>query len=294
MNHKSTNSGATLFPVLAVGVLAVSSAAVLIRLADAPALVIASYRLGIASVLLSPLVLRRPRRITSLGIRELGWLVLSGGFLALHFGFWISSLHYTSVASSVVFVTSSPLMVALASWLLLRERISRREVAGITLGIVGGVVIALGDWRLGREELLGDLLALAGAVAVTGYLTIGRWARADKPVLAYVGVVYPTAAALLVGATAVSGASFTGYPASTYLWLVMVALIPQVVGHTSFNWVLRHVTATVVAITVMAEPVLASALAWVVLDEAPPVTSVIGGALILSGVYAALRRGSNS
>ncbi len=284
--------GAPLALILGAGVLAVSSAAVLIRLADeAPALVIAAYRMGLASAVLLPAaLLYHRRRLAQVTSRQAVLMAASGGFLAIHFGTWISSLQYTSVASSVLLVTSSPIFVATASWAFLRERPLRQEVLGIALGVMGGVIVSVGDLSVGREELTGDLLAVAGAMAVTGYLLIGRKVRKQVPALAYAVVAYPMAAVLLLGAAVGVGGPFTGYGASTYLWLALVALVPQIVGHTSLNWALGHVRATGVAIAVMVEPIGASLLAWAVLSEAPSMTTVGGGALLLTGVFLALRR----
>ncbi len=284
--------GAPLALILGAGVLAVSSAAVLIRLADeAPALVIAAYRMGLASAVLLPAALLfHRRRLAQITSRQAVLMAASGGFLAIHFGTWISSLQYTSVASSVLLVTSSPIFVATASWAVLRERPLRQEVLGIALGVMGGVIVSVGDLSVGREELTGDLLAVAGAMAVTGYLLIGRKIRRQVPALAYAVVAYPMAAVLLLGAAVGAGGPFTGYGAPTYLWLALVALVPQIVGHTSLNWALGYVSATGVAIAVMAEPIGASLLAWAVLSEAPSMTTVGGGALLLTGVFLALRR----
>ena len=277
--------------VLAIGVAAVSCAAVLVRLADAPALVIAAYRMGIAGLAMGAgcLVLGRGHGRRPVHRARLLWMALSGGFLALHFGTWIASLHHTSVASSVVLVTSSPLLVAAASWLVLNERVLRREVLGITAGLAGGAVVVAGDWG-SRDAVAGDLLALAGAAAMAGYLLIGRKVRAQESVLTYAAVVYPIAGAALVLSALVAGESFVGYPASAFLWMALLALIPQLLGHTSLNRALAHVSATTVAIAVMGEPVLASLLAWVVLAEAPTATTTMGGALIIAGVYWGLLR----
>jgi len=281
-----------LYLVLGMGILAVSSAAVLIRLADeAPASVIAAYRMGIASVVLAPLAGLKyhshPSRPT---LKQIGLMAVSGGFLALHLGLWIASLQFTSVASSVFLVTSRPIFVVVGSWVFLRERALPQEVLGIAVGVTGGVIITAGDLSLSGEELKGNLLAVAGAVSVAGYLLIGRSVRGHTTALTYVGVVYPIAAVLLFATAIGSGATFTGFAASTYLWLALVALAPQVVGHTSLNWSLGHIRATGVAIAVMAEPVGASLLAWFVLQETPSVWTIVGGFLILAGVFLALRR----
>ena len=276
---------------LALGVTAVSTAAVLIRLADAPALAVASYRLGIAAVLLLPLSLAIDRtRLLALPGRTKLLMGASALCLALHFAFWIASLSHTSVASSVVIVTANPILVAIAAHVLLRESLTRSTAVGISLGLAGGVVIALGDWDLGDRRLYGDGLALLGAAAVAGYYIIGRDLRRSMPVLAYVAPVYGLAAVMLLASSGAADVPLSGFGAETYVYLVLLALVPQLLGHSSLNWALGHLPATLVAVAVMAEPVGATLLAWAILDETPPVTAVAGGTLILFGVYLALRR----
>ena len=282
--------------VLVLGVAAVSTAGVLIRLADeAPTLAIAAYRMAITSALIGPAALLAARGVPArrLAYRDAALMAASGLLLALHFGLWIGSLKYTSVASSVVLVTSSPLVVAAASWLFLNERATRREAAGIALGLIGGGVIAAGDVTLGGRELLGDALAFGGAVAAAGYLMVGRRVRAGSSTLAYAGIAYPVAAVALVIAALVASVALelrlTGFAGETFLWLILIALVPQTVGHTSLNWALGHVSATGVAIAIMGEPIGASALAWLVLGEAPSPAVAAGGAFLLSGVYLTLR-----
>ena len=282
---------APIYGGLALGVTAVSTAAVLIRLADAPSLAVASYRLGIAALLLLPLSLALDRtRLLALPGRTKLLMGASALCLALHFAFWIASLSHTSVASSVVIVTANPILVAIAAHMLLRESLTRSTAAGIGLGLAGGVVIAVGDWDLGERRLYGDGLALLGAAAVAGYYIIGRDLRREMPVLAYVAPVYGLAAVMLLATSGATGVPLAGFGAETYVYLVLLALVPQLLGHSSLNWALGHLPATLVAVAVMAEPIGATLLAWAILDETPPVTAVAGGMLILFGVYLALRR----
>ena len=269
---------------------AVSSAAGLIRLAEAPALTVAAYRMALASAVVVPLALLTERRArAALAGREWVLLGASALFLALHFAFWIASLSYTSVASSVVIVTANPLFVALASAVLLKEGVSPRVLLGVGLGLGGGVLIGWGDWRGGREAFLGDGLALLGSLAATGYYVVGRRLRPRLPLLAYIAPVYGMAALLLVGASLVGGVPLAGFGARTYVFLALVGLVPQVIGHSALNWALGHLAAPLVAVAVMAEPVVATLLAWLVLAEAPPGMTLAGGALILAGVFLALR-----
>lgn len=274
-----------------IGVVAVSFSAVLIRLAEAPFLVVAAFRISLASLVVVPVAAARYRSdVTQSSRRQIVFLGASSLCLALHFGTWIASLSYTSVASSVVLVTSSPIIVAFVSHFLIKERVSRSVVEGIALAVVGSVVLGWGDLRSSSQEALGDVLAFSGAVFAAGYLLFGRQVRGSIPVVPYIAVVYSGAAVLLLTAMAIAGDTFLGYPAKTYAMLFLIGLVPQLLGHSSLNWALGYVSATVVAVSVMAEPVGATLLAWLILDEIPRITSVVGGALLLAGVYVALRR----
>ncbi len=284
--------------ILAAGIAAVSSASILIRFARAeqiPPLVIAASRLLLASAVLAPLAWRQARNeIGALTRRELALAVVSGVFLALHFAFWISSLDYTSVMSSVVFVATNPLFVALASVLLLRETLPRITWLGILIAVAGGFIIGSADLGASQASLGGDLMALAGAVAGSAYVLIGRRLRAHLSLVAYVGIVYGVAAMILLIAALASGASFVGYSPYGYLLLVLLALLPQLIGHTSFNYVLKYLPAALVAVILLAEPVGATILAVPFLNEAPTPLKLAGGALVLAGIFVAMRTGEEA
>ena len=280
------------YAVLALGVISVSFAAIFIRLAEAPPLVIAAYRLCLASLVVAPMAWIRSRQeLRGLSRKDVLLALLSGAFLALHFGLWIASLSYTSVASSVVLVTANPIFVAIASYLLFRERLGRQAILGIVVCLGGAVLIGYGNWRLGPQPLLGGVLALLGALAVAGYLLIGRRLRQNVGILSYTALTYSSAAVLLLVAALAFGHPLFGYSSTTYLMLVLLAVVPQLIGHTSLNWSLRFVSATLVTIAVLGEPVLATVLAFAILDEVPTLTEIIGGTLILSGIFVAFRRG---
>jgi drug/metabolite transporter (DMT)-like permease len=276
--------------VLAIGVVSVSCAAVLIREADAPALVIAAYRMGLAAVPAGALALATGReRASQDGLWA--WPLLAGAFLALHFGFWIASLQQTSVITSVVLVTTSPVFVGLASPFVLGERVATGTWAGIGIAIVGAALMASEDVGEGLGTVVGDLYALLGAIFAAGYLMIGRRIRPQVSWVRYVGVVYPVAAALLVVSVVVSGEPFTGYSTKTFLMLGLLALVPQLVGHSAINWALAYVPAAMVAVAILGEPVGATTLAALILREMPSVFEVGGALLVLIGVYVVLRSG---
>lgn len=216
--------------------------------------------------------------------------LLSGTFLALHFGVWTASLGYTSVATSVVLVTINPVFVAIASRFLFGELLYRRTIMGIGVCLAGSILIAYGNWRLGISPFFGGLLALLGAMAMAGYLLTGRKLRQRLGLLSYTCLVYSSAGLLLLLTTLVLGYSLSGYSTTTYIMLLLLALVPQLLGHSSLNWSLRFVSATAVTIAILGEPVGATIWAWLILDEIPSLTEVIGGTLILAGIFVALYR----
>ncbi len=270
-------------PAVAVGVMAVSAAAIFIRLADAPAIAIAFWRCVLGVAVLLPLAMVRRERIPRGRTLWIG--IASGVALGAHFAFWISSLDYTSVAASVVLVTTQPIFVAIFAYLLFGERTSPMSFAGILVAISGTVVIAQ-DGSVGSAAFLGNSLALIGAVMVAVYFLIGRSQRSGGVgVLPYVILVYSSASVTLLVVALVSGTPLWGYSVETWFLLWCLTLGPQIMGHTVFNWALRYVEAPILAGTILAEPVVASFLAWMVLSEKPGIATVVGGAIILAGLY---------
>ena len=281
--------------VLALGVVAMSFASIFIRLCDAPTMAIATYRLVIASAFF--LVTAKAKRqviLRAFGPGDFLLALLSAAFLSLHFATWITSLKYTSVASSVVLVQTSPIFVALGSVFILKERVSPLLVVGILLSVGGGVIIGLEDWGTGKNPFIGDVLALLGGVGGAGYWLAGRKLRLKVTTLQYVSVVYTTTAVVLLLISLCFRIPLHGFSGSTYLLLVLIALVPQVIGHTSFNWALRFLSASSVSVAALGEPVGASLLAYFILSEKVTNLKIVGGALILSGVYLALRSETNA
>lgn len=294
--------------VLALGILATSTASIFIRFAQAyaPSLVIAAWRLVFASLILAPLAATRQQTELRRLSRSDFWLaLLSGFFLALHFATWITSLAYTTVASSVVLVGTVPLWVALAAPFTVKEPITRPIWIGLTLALAGGVVVALSDacaWQGGGlvcpplsefvagRAFWGDLLALAGAVAAAAYLLIGRRVREHVSLLSYIFLVYGMAAIVLVVFVIAAGLPLFAYPAAAFGWFLMLALVPQLLGHSSYNWALGYLPAAYVSITLLGEPVGSTLLAYFILGETPTPLKLAGAALILVGIYAASRK----
>ncbi len=285
------------FIVLAGAVAVVSTASILIRLAQAEgasSLTIAAVRLGLAAAILAPFAwLKAGREIVLLGRRELGLCLLSGLFLAMHFWTWISSLEYTSVASSAALVTTNPLWVGLASAVLLRERPVPAALAGIALTVAGSVLIFAADSGgsegAATNPLLGNALALIGAISASGYLLVGRALRTRISLTAYVWLAYTVAAMLLGAALAAGGTSLSALPAPAWGLMLLLAIGPQLVGHTAFNWAVRRLTATFVAIAILGEPVGAALLAWFFFEEGFTALQLAGFVLLLAGIFVAAR-----
>lgn len=281
-----------------MALLAVASSAIFIRLALETAqtqgpgfsLVVASMRMGIAALLLVPAW--SSLRTTSL--QPGAWLLaLAAGLaLALHFATWITSLSYTSIAASTTLVNTNPIWVALLSWWFFRETPSRLTAAGIGLALLGGAVIGLGGRSSGDAEQvwLGNGLAVAGAVAVSVYYLLGREAqRRGFGLGLYVAVAYSAAALALLPLPWLAGATYQGYPAATYLWIGLMALLPQLVGHTSVNYLVRWWPATLVSVLLLFEPLGASLLGYLVFGEVPPAQVLLGAAIILLGTLLTVR-----
>ncbi len=292
---------------LIVATLAVSTASIFIRFAQgdgAPSLVIAALRMLLSTLILAPYALMSHfdeiKRLTRTEILLGG---LSGIFLAAHFATWISSLEYTSVASSVVFVGTGPLWVALVSPFLLKETFSHFTILGLILAVFGGMVIGLADacsWQgllscpsmediLHGRAMWGNFLALLGAWAVTGYLIIGRKLRTTISLIPYIFLVYGMAAIALLILLPFTENTIFGYDSKTYIWIFLLAIIPQVIGHSTYNWALKYLKATLVAATVLGEPVGSIILAYLLLDEIPNTAKIAGGILILTGIIIAGR-----
>lgn len=274
---------------LPIGIMAISTASIFIKLCDAPALVIASYRMTIASFLLLPLAIHQ-RVWKKWNIEEAKWLALSGLFLALHFSFWIASLKFTSVASSVVLVSTNPLFVGFGEWIFFKEALGWNLILGIALSIIGSALISFGDMSLSKEALLGDGLALLGALTASGYLLIGRKMRRGKELLSYIFPVYSISAFVLILFSLFLKKPFFGFSSSTYFYLFLLALIPQLIGHTTFNWALRYLSTSIVAIAILGEPVGSTLLAYFILKEGLTVLKMVGGSLILIGISIALQK----
>ena len=276
------------FPALTFGIFAVSTGAIFARLANvnAPPLATAAYRLTIASLILAPFAfIYRRHEIARLDRKDLIYTFIAGAFLAVHFGTWISSLSYTSVASSVVLVNTLPIWVGLAAFLS-GEKLSKFTWAALAISVIGGFLVGYGDFSIDPRALLGDFLALIGGIAVSGYVIFGRKVRQKLSLLAYISLCYGTAAILLLIANFVSGGGVI-FSAYTWLMFLCIAIVPQLLGHSCYNWALGYFSAEFIAVALLGEPIGSSVLAYFMFDEMPAPIMFLGFAFLMSAIVIA-------
>ena len=277
--------------ILLVGVLSVSFAAIFIRLADAPPLVIATYRLTIAAAILIPIAsIKSKWDISKLSSHDILLILLSSVFVALHFWLWITSLSYTSITSSVILVTSHPAFVAVISYFLCGERPNKVTISGIMIAMIGVIVINYAGFTFGSQAILGDLLALIAGFAMGTYLIIGGQVRTRINILSYLTIIYTCAAIILLLTTLVLDYTLFSYSPTTYLMLILLALVPQLIGHSCLNLAVRLIPVTLVSVAILGEPVGATLLGYFILNEVPTANEIAGGFLVLGGIFTVLRR----
>lgn len=253
--------------------------------------------MGIASVVLCTYSAIKGYTPWRIGTRDMLYCLAAGIFLSIHFITWITSLKYTSVASSVVLVTTNPIFVAVFSAVFFGEKHPFELVLGVALCVAGGILIALGDQGTagfvtqGSRALTGDILALTGAAAGSGYIIAGSRVRGRMATVPFITLVYTICAVILIAITMTAGIPAGGYRPSSYLFMVLLALIPQLIGHTSFMWALGHLKAGMVAITILGEPVGATILAWLIFGETVGGIRLMGMVLIFAAIYVSSRKG---
>lgn len=300
--RRVADSGKPAFPPalgVALAVLSVSFAAPLFRLAEAPPITASFWRLAIATLLLLPFTWKAWPVWRGYTARDWGITAASGIALGLHFGLWVWSLEYTSVAASTCLVTLQAVFVALGGHFLLGDRLKPSGWGGIALAVAGAVAIAVTDQSTAPQPdkaLLGDALALAGGLGSAAYLLIGRSLRATRGLVEYVFPVYGIAAVtLLVALPVVGQTAFDGVGTQSFVFFVLLAAVPMLGGHTIANWVVRYIPAHTVATWILLEPVGAALLAWPILDEVPAAGVMLGGVLVLAGAALTIpRRGAKA
>ncbi|SFE36906.1 Threonine/homoserine efflux transporter RhtA [Paenibacillus algorifonticola] len=269
---------------LLIAVLAVAISSIIIKFSSAPSSVAGMYRLFITVVIMLPLVPWKVLRTIRLTRKE--WMVLScaGFFLGLHFLLWMESLKYTSVASSMVFITLQPFFVMLGSFLLFKERSTIAGSLCMAMAVLGSFVIAWGDIGISREALFGDLLSLLGTMAVAVYMIAGQQVSRSLPSNLYSLIVFLIAGTVMFVYNLVNQIALTGYAAEEWMYFALLAIIPTIFGHLVFNMLLKHIGATNVSMAIIGEPVLAMILAYFLLNEYLGTAQMIGSFLTIAGM----------
>ncbi|KAB7518647.1 DMT family transporter [Halosegnis rubeus] len=277
---------------LAVAIVAVSTSAILIRFSNVPSGPMAFWRVTLTLLLLAPLSLRSGAEFQKFDRRDLLSALLAGLALAAHFATWFESVDKTTVAASVTLVTTQPAFVAVGAYFLFGESLSRRSLAGIGVALAGSAVMSL-DGLLGGttapEPVLGNLLALAGAVLAGLYVLAGRSVRQRVNLVPYVTVVYVVCAGGLLAYSLALGDPVLAYPPREWLLFLGMAIGPGLLGHTVVNWALAHVESSVVSVSFVGEPVGSTVLALVILGEVPGALTLAGGAIVIGGIYLTAR-----
>lgn len=279
------------FLVLAVALAGVSFGSIFVRLAVAPALAIALWRMTFASLVAVPAALGSGATPGPDRLRDACFAAAAGGLLALHFGTWITSLQFTTIANSVLLVNTAPVFVALFSWAWGARPAPGTWLAAL-LAVAGAAIIASGGDE-SDGSLLGNALAVVGAIAMAGYLLLARAAQRGLAYLPYVAIAYGTAALVLWVAVLVSGTAWSGFPPGTWAVLAAMAVVSQLIGHGGYNWSLRHLQPAFVAVALTGEPVVASGLAWWLLGEPLTARTVLGGSVVLAAIAIAARSGDS-
>lgn len=275
------------YAAVVIGVISVSTSAVLVKLADqAPAAIIANYRLLFAVLIMSPVVLLKYRDEFRL-VEKRDWIfsILAGIFLALHFILWFESLNYTSVASSVVLVTLQPIFAFLGTYFFFKERFSPGAIISMLIALLGSFIISWGDFQISGMALLGDILALFGAITVTVYFLFGQRVRRNVSLMTYTFLVYGASSITLLLYNLAVQNPFFGYPANHWGLFLALAIVPTFFGHTLFNWALKWLSTSTISMGIVFEPVGATILAYLLLNEKVTGSQLLGGTIVIFGLF---------
>ncbi|MFJ8515921.1 DMT family transporter [Lysinibacillus xylanilyticus] len=268
-----------------IGVISVSLSAIFVKLANAEAGVIAFYRMLFSVLIMAPLFFwKYTNEIKELRIRDWLFSSVAGIFLAFHFILWFESLNYTSVASSTVLVTLQPLFAFVGTYFFFKENITLKTIFAGVIAIVGSILISWGDFKLSGTAFYGDILALVACALVTAYFLFGQDVRKRLSLVTYTMVVYAVSTITLFIYVLIKGESFGPYPTMDWIWFILLAIVPNLLGHTLFNWSIKYVSTNVVSIAILFEPIGAAILALLIFKEYLIATQIIGGFIVIVGI----------
>jgi drug/metabolite transporter (DMT)-like permease len=271
--------------VLAIGVIAVSTSAIFVKISSAPSGVIAFYRLFFSILLMLPIFISKYRlELKLINKRDWGLSAVAGFFLAFHFILWFESLNYTSVASSTVLVTLQPIFAFIGTYFFFKERLSLKAILAGLIAVIGSVIISWGDFKISGSALFGDILALAACALITFYLLFGQTVRKRVSLITYTFIVYAISTVVLLLYIMVTGERLFPYPKNDWLFFLLLAIIPTLLGHTLLNWVVKWVSTSMISVAILFEPVGATVLAYNVIGEKINLSQVIGGLVVLLGI----------
>ncbi len=268
-----------------IGVISVSLSAIFVKLAEAESGVIAFYRMLFSVLIMSPLFLVKYRHeLKDLSKKEWLFTSIAGVFLAFHFILWFESLNYTSVASSTVLVTLQPIFALAGTYLFFKENISLKAIVATVVAISGSVLIAWGDFKVSGDAFYGDVLALIACALVTGYFLFGQEVRKQLSLITYTMVVYSVSTIVLFVYVLVAGQSFGPYESTEWILFLLLAIVPNLLGHNLFNWAIKYVSTNIISISILFEPIGAAILAFFIFGEYLSLSQIIGGAVVIVGI----------
>lgn len=276
------------FIMIVIGVIGISLSSIFVKYSTAPSAVTATFRLLWTVVLMTPVVLGKAevrKELFSVDKKSVLLSCLSGLFLAIHFAVWFESLRHTSVASSTTIVCTEVIWVSLGYCLFMKGKLSAKAIATIAVTFVGSALIAYADSVVGGAHLYGDILALLSAVAVAVYMLIGRVVRKSVSTSVYTYLVYVSCAAVLLVISLVQGHELFGFGISAVVVGLLLAVFSTILGHSIFSWCLKFFSPSFVSASKLCEPVVAAVIAMFLFGELPTILQVVGGIIILVGVY---------
>ena len=285
MNSENSNRRMAYF-ALVIGIFAISTSAILIRWSSSEPLVIGSYRQTFATFLFLPFLLKdKFQEILNLSYREIFELIIIGILLGAHFGFWISSVKATSVAASVLLGTCHIVYVSIIGWVVFGEKLNSRGIIGTIIALAGIIILFWGDLVEDPGNFRGNFLAFISGILAGLYYLGGRKHRKNITLPTYAFVVYFSSAVVMWFVVLTQGLEYRSIPNSEFQLFFLMALVPTLLGHTMQNWALAFLPAYVISITLLAEPIGSGLLAWYIFTEVPSLGVLVGGLIVLVGVY---------
>lgn len=271
--------------LLTVAVICIAFAAIFVKLSEAPASIISMYRMMFAGILLSPIVYRYKSEFLKLAIREWISLTIAGLFLAMHFGFWFGSLQLTSVASSTIILALQPVVAMVAAYLIYKETVNIRVAVSVFVSFAGVVIISWGDFSfVNLSDFTGNILSFLSVVAVVCYFMIGQKAVRTLKHWIYSFIVFSIAGLFLLIYNIATQTELSGYPPAEWMLFILLAIFPTI-AHVIFNYLLNQVSPTTVSMAMLLEPIGASILAFLILSETLSILQLLGGMIVLLGVF---------